>query len=284
VFGKYALADMPVSAVVTFRFIVASIALVPIMYWRGARIARGDFLILAAAGLLFVPVQFLIQFEGLARTTVTQASLMVALAPVFIAVGSTLLRSGDAARPKWWPIAASVAGAALVVFGPAGNLGIIGDALVALSLVSGTAWILLTERRLKSYDPIVSVGWAIWLGTAMLVAFESIANPHQLLAHYSTSAWLATAAAGIISTAAATVFWSIGLHRIPSSDAGVFINLEPLVGALCGVVLFGDSLGWPLVSGAILVIAAAVAVTRTPSEKPIVRPKPDYSRTATAAK
>ena len=101
VFGKYALADMPVSAVVTFRFIVASIALVPIMYWRGARISRGDLLILAAAGLLYVPVQFLIQFEGLARTTVTQASLMVALAPVFIAVGSTFMRSGDSPRPKW---------------------------------------------------------------------------------------------------------------------------------------------------------------------------------------
>ncbi len=271
VFGKYALADMPVSAMVTFRFAIASAALVPVIFWRRIHIDRGDLLIFAAAGLLFVPVQFLIQFEGLARTTVTQASLMVALMPALIAVASTFVRGSDTARPKWLFIAASACGAALVVFGPAGNIGIFGDALVAISLLAGVAWIMITERRMKAYDPIVAGAAVIWLGTAMLVAFEAIVHPHELLARYSTSAWLATAASGILSTAAATVFWNIGLHSVPASDAGVFINLEPLVGSLCGVALFGDTIGWPLVTGAILIIAAAVAVTRASSTPPTPR-------------
>lgn len=281
VFGKYALADMPVAAMVTFRFVTASLALIPLLFWRRIHISRGDLLIFAAAAMLFVPVQFLIQYEGLARTTVTQASLMVALAPVMIAVASTFVQTGGSARPKWLAIAASACGAALVVFGPAGNVGIIGDALVAVSLLAGVAWIMITERRMKAYDPIMAGACTIWLGTAMLVAFEAIVHPHELLATYSTSAWLATAASGVLSTAAATVFWTIGLHNVPASDAGVFINLEPLVGALCGVALFGDSIGWPLVAGAILIIAAAVAVTRTPSAPP--EPLRVYSRTAAAA-
>jgi drug/metabolite transporter (DMT)-like permease len=289
VFGKYALADMPVAAMVTFRFLIASAALVPIIFFRRIHIARGDLLIFAIAALLFVPVQFLIQFEGLARTTVTQASLMVALAPVMIAVASTIVRIPGSARPKWFAIAASAGGAALVVFGPAGNVGIVGDALVAISLLAGVAWILITERRMKDYDPIVACACVIWMGTAMLVAFEAIVHPHQLLAPYSTSAWLATAGSGILSTAAATVFWTIGLHNVPASDAGVFINLEPLVGALCGVALFGDGIGWPLVTGAILIIAAAVVVTRGSAAPPapqVRRPptsEPLYSRTAAAA-
>jgi drug/metabolite transporter (DMT)-like permease len=134
---------------------------------------------------------------------------------------------------------------------------------------------------MKAYDPIMAGACTIWLGTAMLVAFEAIVHPHELLTTYSTSAWLATAASGVLSTAAATVFWTIGLQNVPASDAGVFINLEPLVGALCGVALFGDSIGWPLVTGAILIIAAAVAVTRTPSAPP--EPLRVYSRTAAAA-
>jgi drug/metabolite transporter (DMT)-like permease len=281
VFGKYALADMPVSAMVTFRFAIASAALIPIIFWRRIHIARGDLLIFAAAALLFVPVQFLIQFEGLARTTVTQASLMVAVAPVLIAVASTFVRGADSVRPKWLYIAGSACGAALVVFGPAGNVGIFGDALVAISLLAGVAWIMITERRMKAYDPIVAGACVIWLGTAMLVVFEAVVHPHDLVATYSSSAWLATAASGILSTAAATVFWNIGLHRVPASDAGVFINLEPLVGSLCGVALFGDSIGWPLITGAILVIASAIAVTRTSSApKPSVR---IYNRTAAAA-
>ena len=42
--------------------------------------------------------------------------------------------------------------------------------------------------------------------------------------------------------------------------------IEPLVGAICGILLFGDSIGWPLVAGALLIIAAAVAVTRAPQQ------------------
>jgi drug/metabolite transporter (DMT)-like permease len=78
VFGKYALADMPVAAVVRFRLAIASAVLVPFFFWRHIRIAPADVPIFAIAGLLFVPVQFLVQFEGLARTSLTHASLMVA--------------------------------------------------------------------------------------------------------------------------------------------------------------------------------------------------------------
>jgi drug/metabolite transporter (DMT)-like permease len=106
----------------------------------------------------------------------------------------------------------------------------------------------------------------LWFGTALLVAFELIVHLHDLVAAYSKTAWLATAASGVVSTTLATVFWNIGLNRIPASDAGVFINLEPLVGSLCGVALFGDRLGWPLAVGATLIIAAAAFVTRPPAE------------------
>jgi drug/metabolite transporter (DMT)-like permease len=269
VFGKYALADMPVAAVVTFRFVIASAALVPFFFWRRIRIKPADVPVFALAGLLFVPVQFLIQFEGLARTSLTHASLMVALFPVFIAVGSLIGFGKNAGRPKWLAIAGSALGAALVVFGPAGNSTIVGDALVVASLLAAVAWILITERRLKSYDPIGATACVVWFGTAFLVAYEVMVHPHDLVATYSRTAWLATAASGIVSTTLATVFWNIGLNRVPASDAGVFVNLEPLVGSLCGVALFGDRLGWPLAVGATLIIATAALVSREDhSERP----------------
>ena len=284
VFGKYALAAMPVDAMVTYRFAVAALALTPVLFLRRIRIVPPrDILFFALAALLFVPVQFLIQFHGLALTSVTHASLMVALMPVFIAMASFAGRRPGAAQPKWFAVGASFVGAALVVFGPAGNFTLAGDALVTLSLLAAVAWIVVTERTLKQYDPIAASAWVLLLGTAMLVAFELIVHPQEIVHAYPASAWIATVACGIVSTAVATVFWNVGLQRVPSSDAGVFINLEPLVGSACGVAFFGDSLGWQLVLGAALVIAAAVWVTMTPgSSRPAaVR---TYSRSAAAAR
>ena len=49
-------------------------------------------------------------------------------------------------------------------------------------------------------------------------------------------------------------------RRAPASQAGVFLNLEPVVGALLGVILLHEVLGSFSILGGLLVIGAAVFV------------------------
>jgi drug/metabolite transporter (DMT)-like permease len=44
---------------------------------------------------------------------------------------------------------------------------------------------------------------------------------------------------GLLDTASTTLLWNWGLKRVPASQAGIFVNLEPLVGAILGVSLIG---------------------------------------------
>ncbi|HEV7178261.1 MAG TPA: DMT family transporter [Candidatus Baltobacteraceae bacterium] len=261
VFGKWALADMPVHAMVTFRFVIASVILAPFVFRKRIPLRPRDLAFFALAGVIFVPIQFLIQFEGLARTSVMHASLMVALLPVLIALGSILV-PGKRSRPQWIPIGVSALGAILVVAGPSSHSSALGDGLVLLSLFAAVVWVLLCERYINRYDAIAASTYMLWIGTAVLLALELLLHPHQLVQRYSAISWLATCGAGVVSTAAATLFWNIGLSRVASSDAGVFLNLEPLIGALCGIAFFGDALSWPIVAGAVMVIAGAVVVAR----------------------
>jgi hypothetical protein len=53
-----------------------------------------------------------------------------------------------------------------------------------------------------------------------------------------------------------------GVARVPASRAGVFLNLEPLVGALLGVLVLGEAWGAGTVVGGALIIGAAVVVSR----------------------
>ena len=49
---------------------------------------------------------------------------------------------------------------------------------------------------------------------------------------------------------------------MPAARAGVFVNLEPALGALLGVVVLGETLGWSDRAGGVLIIGDAVAMAR----------------------
>jgi drug/metabolite transporter (DMT)-like permease len=75
--------------------------------------------------------------------------------------------------------------------------------------------------------------------------------------------WFALAASGLLCTATTTFLWNWGIHHVPASRAGVFLNIEPAVGSILGVELLGDHLGPGAWLGGGFIIAAAVVLTMT---------------------
>jgi drug/metabolite transporter (DMT)-like permease len=62
---------------------------------------------------------------------------------------------------------------------------------------------------------------------------------------------------GSFATASTTVLWNWGLKRVPASQAGIFVNLEPLVGTILGVSLLHEQLGiMALAVGALIIVGA----------------------------
>jgi drug/metabolite transporter (DMT)-like permease len=263
VFGKIALRSMPVGAMVTWRFIIASVVLLPFVMRRSTLpLLRPRLLVaLTIAGVLYVPIQFLLQFEGLALTTVTHASLVVAIFPGLIAAGSCAVLRQRIRLTTVVALALSLAGALLIAIRPNGVSNAVGDLLVALSLVVGVAWILITQRYLTAVPAVEMTALMVNIGTAVLVVVELVRDPRGLVSHYPLGAWCAVIALGLLSTAVATISWNIGLRSIDTNRAGVFLNLEPLVGALCGVLFFSEPLGTTLCIGAAMILGGAYAVT-----------------------
>jgi drug/metabolite transporter (DMT)-like permease len=67
-------------------------------------------------------------------------------------------------------------------------------------------------------------------------------------------------ALGLLATTVTTYLWNWGLAHVPASQAGVFLNFEPVVGTLLGVMVLHDVLGSYSILGGLLVIGAAVFV------------------------
>jgi len=98
-------------------------------------------------------------------------------------------------------------------------------------------------------------------GTVMLCVCVPPVYGIPTFHHISLKAWLALAASGLLCTATTTLLWNWGLTQVPASEAGVLLNMEPLVGSLLGVFVLHESLGPSARIGGALILVAAVLIT-----------------------
>jgi len=283
-FGRLALNEMSVEHMVFYRFLFASLGMMPVVliHWGRFRLTAREARLLLICAFFGIPVQFLIQFHGLARTTVSHASLMVGSMPVMLAAAAAWFAPKGSKEERldrfgWLAVCGSTVGAALIVLGGSrgvtarGEPSLAGDLLVLASLVIALAWILLSKKLMETHSPPVVTAYTILSGTTMLAAWimgPLLLNPllHNKIApppiaHVSLTAWIALAISGLLCTATTTLLWNWGIHHVPASRAGIFLNLEPAVGSLLGVKLLGEHLGPYAWTGGGLILAAAVALT-----------------------
>jgi drug/metabolite transporter (DMT)-like permease len=85
----------------------------------------------------------------------------------------------------------------------------------------------------------------------------------------SSTAWVALAISGLLCTATTTLLWNWGIHHVPASRAGVFLNIEPALGSLLGVRLLGEHLGpFAWLGGGMILSAAVILTTRGQQPEP----------------
>lgn len=261
-FGKIALTEMPVANMVLFRFAFASIGLLPIILWDRPHFTGSEWVWVLAASVLGVPVQYLLQFKGLSLTTVSHASLMVGTLPMLLAIAAVLFGGERLHFGGWIALAGSTSGAALIAISSNKSSGVgqasaHGDLLVVLSMFAAVAWILISKRLMRVHSPVIVTAMVFWLGTVLL-ALLVIATSGLPALNYSARAWIAVAEQGVLATTCTTVLWNWGLKQVPASQAGIFVNLEPLVGAILGISLLHESLGLMALAGGALIVGAAV--------------------------
>ena len=139
----------------------------------------------------------------------------------------------------------------------------LGNALVLLSLLAVVGWVLLGKRLGDEYPAVPATAWILTFGTLILAPVALLWEGVPRL-DLTPLGWAAVWSWGWGARRPPTHFGT-GRARVPASRAGVFLNLEPLVGALLGVLVLGEAWGPRTVVGGALIIGAAVAVSRRSS-------------------
>jgi drug/metabolite transporter (DMT)-like permease len=272
--SKLALAWLPAGWLTVARFGLAAAVLLVLMR-RSARRAQADPRLQrprpvrpAATPLVFVSgaagygASVVLQNAGVALTSVTHAALLIGAVPVLVAVIAAVWHRAVARPVAWAGFGVSLAGVGLVTGGHGGGASALGDGLVMISLLISATFTVGQTRLLEGRDPI-AVTAVQFLGAALAALVYAVVAEGLPPVPHAAGPVIATVALALGGTLVPFTLFAFGQSRISAELAGAFLNLEPLVGALAGVVVFGDPVG-PLQAAGGAAIVAGIALSSIP--------------------
>jgi drug/metabolite transporter (DMT)-like permease len=215
-----------------------------------------------ASGAAGYGASVVVQNAGITRTSVSHAALLVGGVPVLVAVIAALWHRTVARPVAWAGFAVSLAGIGLVTGGGGGGATAVGDGLVLASLLLSATFTVAQTRLLRGRDP-VAVTAVQFLGAALAVLPFSVATEGMPTAPGGPGAALAAISLTAIGTLLPFTLFAYAQSRVSAEVAGAFLNLEPLVGAVAGVAIFGDPAGLRQFTGGAAILAG-IALSSLP--------------------
>jgi O-acetylserine/cysteine efflux transporter len=219
----------------------------------------------------------LLQNTGLARTSVTHTALLIGAGPVLVAVIAAAWHRNVARPLAWGGFAVSLGGIMVVAGGHGGGATGYGDALVLVSVLIVAAMTVAQGRLLEGQNPaaITAVQFLGAAVAALPVAVCTGGLPHAPASGGAgLAAVLAVVSLAVVGTLVPFTLFAYGQRAVSAEVAGAFLNLEPLVGALAGVVFFADPAGPRLLLGGVAILGGIV-MSSVPGLR---RPGPERGR------
>ncbi|MBF6300327.1 EamA family transporter [Nocardia amamiensis] len=213
----------------------------------------------AVLGVLNIGLLNALLFIAAERLPGGVAATLAAAQPLIVAMLAVIVLHE---QPSAWRLAwgvTGVAGVGLVVLGPTAALdptGIVAGLASAASMALG---LTLTKRwgRPAGATPTAFAGWQLAAGGLFLVPVMFLVEgppPAIDLTAALGYLWL-----GLVGGLIAYVLWFRGIGTLPVTSVAVLVLLSPLVAAVLGALLLGQTLGPIQLVGFGLALAAIVA-------------------------
>ena len=249
---KDAIGQMPVTDFLTWRFLLAALAMLVLrpraVGALGAAGRRVGVLLGLALG-----AGYLLQTLGLQHTSAAVSGFVTGMFVVLTPLGAALLLRTPPGAASWWAVALATVGLGLLsLHGFAVGTG----ELLTLGCAAAFALhIVGLGRWAPSYD---AFGLAVVQLLTVGLLCGAVAVPGGIAIPPTAAVWGALALTSLAATALAFVVQTWAQAHLAPTRAAVVMTMEPVFGGLFAVGLAGESLGPRAVAGAVLVLAAMV--------------------------
>lgn len=246
VLGKLALREMPPLVLASLRAVFGALLLTVI-----ARVVEGPSVpptrrekaVLFGLSLLGIAANQLFFILGLARTTATNATLLVATIPIFTLAFAVLARAESVGPRRLLGIPVALGGILTLLDLDVLHLGgptLVGDLLVALNSLCYAVYLVLARRVLSGRPAFDFTARLFRYGALpiLLVALPDLLRfrPGAL----SPTAWGAAAGVVAFCTVGAYALNSWALARTSASTTALFVYVQPVVAATLAALVLGE--------------------------------------------
>jgi drug/metabolite transporter (DMT)-like permease len=206
---------------------------------------------------------------ALGLTTVTNATLLANLTPVFAALFGWFLFRERLKGAVIAGVATALAGAVLLALaraqaagGPTGNpeTGWIGDALGLCAAVGYAGYLLILRMLGKDVNVGAVMFWATL--SSLVVALTLALVFREPMWPQTVKGWLILAGLGFVVQVGGQGLVAYGVGRLPIVASTVLLWMQPLVAAALSWIMFGEKLGALALAGAALILAGIFVVQR----------------------
>jgi len=231
---KFATQVLSPLAFTGLRVAIAAAVLLAVAALQGLRWPpRRDVLTLVFLGMIGNGIYQILFVEGLSRTKVGNAVLIVAASPAFIAVVSRMKGIERVRRRTLWGVALSVSGVALVVYGSARtdhtDATLLGTLLVFCGVLCWTLFTVNLQPLVIRTNAIQLSALTMTGGVIPLLAASPKALASTDWSAVGPGAWASLFYASVVSMVIAYLFWYRGMRVLGPTRTAVYSNLQPVV-------------------------------------------------------
>ena len=264
---RVAVRDVPPVSLAVLRFGLGGLLLAGILLVVAPRSLRTRWERLPRFGLLGLVlfVLFPLTFNvGLQYTEASRGAVMLATMPIWSALLGRVVGE-RLTRLQVVGVALSVVGIGVAFVEPGRAVGgdamrLVGDGLLLLTGLLGAVYGLLAKRVLAVDSPATVTTWAMLFGAVLLLPVAVVEGLFPAIGRLDGQLLGVVVFLGVLGGAAAFLLWTWALSRLTPTQVAVYVNLNPVVAALLGVVLLGERRSGLFLLGFAAVVAGVLLV------------------------
>jgi len=264
---KFALRGFEPLLIALLRFSLAGAILFLLWRLRGGRerLSRRELARLAALGFVSLTVYFTFENLGIARTSASDAAILIGAIPIFVSVLNVFTLHERNSGAQWTGILLSFAGVvALIELGArgAGGSTLLGNLLVLGASLAAAVYNVAARRLLVTRSALFVTTFQNLFGALFMLP---LAVAEALLVGVRSPTAQATGAVAYLVLACSVcgyLLLNYGLRFIEASKASVFINLTPVVAVAAAYVLLGERFTAGQLVAAVVVVAGVWLANR----------------------
>jgi drug/metabolite transporter (DMT)-like permease len=274
---RYLVAGADPVALAILRWGIGFLCVLPVAIWMKVRWpARRDWLPVAALGVCFFGLFFILYNIAISYTTAARASLALATLPLHTMVVAALLGFESLTARKTIGVLIAVLGVAMALAAglasaPAGAWR--GELIMTAAVFCMAFYNVLSRPLMRRSSALGFLTVGMGAGALALAIAGAFTGSFATLQSFGPSHWFAGIYLGLGGGAAAFILWVLALERATPTRVANTMTINPIAAALLAALLIGEPVTIDLVLGLIVVFAGIWLATSSAGPNPAATAK-----------